>query len=96
MKTKDIVATIGVAAILLYFPIYMWIHMEGKIVWDAFLLVEAMLLAYFLPTFIALKRRHSQFFWIALTNLLFGLSGVGWLLALSWSLPPWSFEFKRE
>ena len=43
------------------------------------------LFIYFLPTYIASKKRHKNrraIFWV---NLLFGSSGVGWIVSLIWA-----------
>ena len=37
---------------------------------------------YLLPAGIALARRHRNVFPIALFNVLFGITGIGWLIAL--------------
>ena len=42
--------------------------------------------SYFLPSIIAKSRGHQNFVAIAALNLLLGLTGVGWVLALIWSL----------
>lgn len=39
----------------------------------------------FLPTGIALMRRHNNFIPIFLVNLLLGITGIGWIVALIWS-----------
>ncbi len=44
------------------------------------------LLLYFLPTFIALSRNHRNKLAIFLVNLFLGGTGVGWIVALIWSL----------
>ncbi|MGN0005221.1 MAG: superinfection immunity protein [Candidatus Gastranaerophilaceae bacterium] len=41
---------------------------------------------YFLPTFIALIRNKKNTFAIFLVNLFFGMTFVGWVCALIWSL----------
>jgi hypothetical protein len=40
---------------------------------------------YFLPTMIALARRHHNAFAITLTNLFLGWTVLGWIIALVWS-----------
>lgn len=46
-----------------------------------------LLLGYFLPTIIAHNRNHKQFTAIFLLNLLGGwIFGIGWLVALIWSV----------
>ena len=44
------------------------------------------LVLYFLPTLLAGSRRHSDATGVAVTNLLFGWTVVGWLLCLVWVL----------
>ncbi len=43
-------------------------------------------LAYFLPTFIAGMRNHTSTLAIFVVNLVFGVSGIGWIVALIWAL----------
>lgn len=43
------------------------------------------ILIYFIPSIIAFNRDHSSKWGIFLTNLLFGWSGLGWIIALIWS-----------
>lgn len=40
---------------------------------------------YFLPTAIAYRRNHANFAPIFLTNIFFGWSVLGWIIALIWS-----------
>lgn len=42
--------------------------------------------AYALPTIVAYVRKHRNLPAIALVNLLFGWSGLGWIIAMIWSL----------
>ena len=45
-----------------------------------------MLTLYFIPTGVALMRRHNNFIPILLVNLFFGwVVGLGWIVALIWS-----------
>ena len=39
----------------------------------------------FLPSGVALMRRHNNFIPIVLVNVLLGITGVGWIVALIWS-----------
>lgn len=39
----------------------------------------------FIPTGVALMRRHNNFIPILLVNLLLGITGIGWIVALIWS-----------
>jgi len=41
---------------------------------------------YFLPTVIAVKRDHRASDTIFLVNLFLGATGLGWIVALVWSL----------
>lgn len=41
---------------------------------------------YFLPTIIVLARGRNDGCGIFLVNLIFGATGIGWLIALIWSL----------
>ena len=44
-----------------------------------------MLTLFFIPTGVALIRRHNNFIPILLVNLLLGVTGLGWIIALIWS-----------
>lgn len=41
---------------------------------------------YFMPTIVALNRKHHNRYAILVLNLFFGLTFVGWVISLSWSL----------
>jgi hypothetical protein len=43
------------------------------------------ILVYFLPGIVARLRRHNSVNAIALTNLFFGWTGIGWIIALIWA-----------
>ncbi|WCZ66243.1 hypothetical protein [Yersinia phage MHG19] len=45
-----------------------------------------MMLIYMIPGLIAFKRGHHNALAIAMTNLVFGWSMIGWGIALIWSL----------
>lgn len=49
------------------------------------LLIEAAALVYFIPAMIAMSRRHVNVLSIFLTNLMLGVTGVGWAIALIWA-----------
>lgn len=49
-------------------------------------IVIASVLIYFLPTIIAMRRRHANRWLILVLNTLFGATGLGWLGTLIWSL----------
>ncbi len=46
---------------------------------------SSLLVVYFLPSIIAVLRRHGSAIAIILTNIFLGLTGVGWVIALIWS-----------
>lgn len=50
------------------------------------LLVLLCFVVYFLPYFIAVKRKHHQKLAIDWLNLLLGWTVLGWVIALIWSL----------
>ena len=43
-------------------------------------------IVYFVPTIIAYNRNHHNTMAIAVLNLIFGFTGIGWGIALIWSL----------
>lgn len=51
----------------------------------AFVLLMVMFALYFLPTFIAARRKHPNGTPIFLINLLLGWTAIGWIAALIWS-----------
>lgn len=44
------------------------------------------ILVYFIPTIIAYARERKDASTVMLVNLLFGVTGVGWAVALIWAL----------
>lgn len=50
------------------------------------LLLTILALGYFLPTVIALLRKHHNIFALAALNVLLGWTFLGWVGALIWSL----------
>ncbi len=48
--------------------------------------IAAMIAVYFLPTIIALIRNHHQQGPIFIICLLTGWTGIGWVVALAWSV----------
>ncbi len=52
----------------------------------AFVLLMVMFVVYFLPTFIAARRKHPNGTPIFLVNLLLGWTALGWVAALIWSV----------
>jgi Superinfection immunity protein len=53
-------------------------------------------LLYFLPTIVAFVRGHHHRVGILLLNFFFGWSGLGWIVALVWSLSPVHYYYWRE
>lgn len=53
---------------------------------DNLLIVALLLFIYFLPTVIAVKRDHRSVNAIAVIDILFGWTLIGWLWAFIWSL----------
>jgi ABC-type transport system involved in cytochrome c biogenesis permease component len=51
-----------------------------------FLIVLLAVTAYMLPALVAALRGHPQIWAITALNLLLGLTGLGWIAALVWSL----------
>lgn len=49
------------------------------------MLIVGSLATYFLPTFVASRRRHHNANAIFLLNLLLGWTGIGWIAALIWA-----------
>lgn len=50
-------------------------------IWTGFLIG-----LYFVPAIVAHVRRHKNQAPIFLTNLIFGWTGIGWLIAIIWSM----------
>ena len=48
-------------------------------------LLAILVIPYFLPTIVALARRHHNALAIFMTNLLLGWTALGWIVALIWS-----------
>jgi len=51
-----------------------------------FLAMASMVALYFIPTFVAYKRKHHNALAICALNILFGCTGIGWGVALVWAL----------
>jgi len=51
----------------------------------ALLVIAALIAGYFIPTVVAVVRRHRNIAPIALINVFFGWSVLGWFVALIWS-----------
>jgi hypothetical protein len=51
-----------------------------------FLTLLALLVVYWLPTVIAFYRGHPNRWPVAVLNLLTGWTGIGWIIALVWSV----------
>jgi hypothetical protein len=54
------------------------------------------LLFYFLPTFVAMVRRHENAMPIALINFFLGWSFIGWIVALAWSFTSQQPRYRRR
>lgn len=52
----------------------------------AFVLLIVSFVVYFLPTFIAARRKHHNATGIFVLDLFLGWTGIGWLAALIWSV----------
>jgi hypothetical protein len=50
-----------------------------------FLILAALILVHFVPTYIALARRHVQSNAIAVLNIVGGWTVIGWIVALVWA-----------
>jgi hypothetical protein len=50
------------------------------------LICVAAFVIHFLPTFIAWQRNAEHFWWIFLVNFFFGVTIIGWVVALIWAL----------
>jgi hypothetical protein len=50
------------------------------------LIAIAALVIHFLPTFVAWRRHVKNFWWIFLINFFFGVTVIGWVIALVWAL----------
>lgn len=64
-----------------------WINWEN--IWSTalgFVVLAVLVGLYFLPTIIAGRRKHHNLGAIIAVNLIFGLSIIGWFIALIWSL----------
>jgi cytochrome bd-type quinol oxidase subunit 2 len=55
---------------------------EGLVVLVVLLIV---MLLYFLPAFIAFRRRHRNRVAILVMNIFLGFTGIGWVVALIWA-----------
>lgn len=60
---------------------------EAFMHWDMAMVLVLGLAVYLVPSIIAIKRKHPNKLAIVVTNVLFGWSVIGWILALIWSLP---------
>jgi drug/metabolite transporter (DMT)-like permease len=55
--------------------------------WLAFILLMLLgCVVFWIPTFIGFHRKHIDRWWILLLNLVLAGTGVGWFVALIWSL----------
>jgi Superinfection immunity protein len=53
-------------------------------------------LLYFLPAIVAFARGHHSRIGILLVNFFFGWSGLGWIVALIWSLSPVHYYWRAD
>ena len=49
-------------------------------------LAISIIIAYFLPTIIAVLRKHKNWLAIFIVNILVGWTFIGWVVALVWSV----------
>ena len=61
-------------------------HFPGMGEWLIVLVVPLLLIAYFIPFFVAVGRKHRFSFAIGLINLLLGWTVFGWLASLIWAV----------
>jgi hypothetical protein len=54
----------------------------------SYIVVCTVLLMYMFPTLVAVQRVHPQRASIIIINTMLGWTGLGWLIALAWSLTP--------
>lgn len=55
--------------------------------WLVFILLMLLgCIVFWIPTFIAFRRKHIDRWWILLFNLVLAGTGIGWFAALIWSL----------
>ena len=50
------------------------------------ILLTLLVITFWSPTLIAFIKRHPHRWWILIFNTIIGGSGIGWLVALLWSL----------
>lgn len=46
----------------------------------------SLLTGYFLPTIVAVMRRHGDLLAVAVVNVFLGWTVIGWVVALAWSV----------
>lgn len=51
-----------------------------------FVMLLIIVVVHFIPTIIAFSRDHPSRWAIFIVNLFFGFTGLGWIIALIWSL----------
>lgn len=79
-------AVVAVVALLTIGPALGWFETEDVTqTFQGFLLLAVLGLGYFLPTVIALSRKHHNSGAIIALNLLLGWTVLGWIAALVWS-----------
>ena len=60
-----------------------------------FMLIVGLLVIYFLPAIIALKRRHPYKITILTLNLFFGWTVLGWAIFFHWALKKQRFPIDK-
>jgi len=68
----------------MYHDTYVWMGTVNPL-W-VFLMGLGFLFISFIPSFIAVSRNHPNRVAIVILNILFGWTGLGWIILLIWSL----------
>jgi uncharacterized membrane protein YhaH (DUF805 family) len=64
----------------------MGLPIDGTDLMALVIMFGLILVAYCLPSIIAFARRHRNRWVILIINFAFGVTGLGWIIALVWSL----------
>lgn len=59
---------------------------KSSMVIPVILLIVFLVIVYFIPTAIAVKRKHPNRFGIVIVNIFLGWSLIGWVVALVWAV----------
>jgi hypothetical protein len=70
-------------------------NMDGSVMLLGGVLLVSCVSFYFLPAVIALWRSHRSFGTILFVNLLFGWTGLGWLVCIIWAFRGKGFSRRR-